>query len=49
VNNALVENIKKQFDHAERKQMIFELMGSEFVQANFPHEKYDPNIIVSLL
>ena len=47
VNNNLAEKIKKQFDYPERKQMIFELMGHDFVQMYFPQEKYNPALIVS--
>ena len=48
VNSKLAEKIKKQFDYPERKQMIFELMGREFVQVYFPQEKYNPTMIVSV-
>lgn len=45
--DALAARIGKQFTHPERKQMIFELMGIDFVRKYFPDEPYNPLIIVS--
>jgi hypothetical protein len=45
--DALAQKVAKQFDHPERKQMLFHLLGREFVQHYFPKEQYDPLILVS--
>ena len=45
--DALAKRIEKQFNYLERKQMIFELVGVDFIKHYFPQEQYNPMLIVS--
>lgn len=45
INSRLAERIRKQFNYPERKQMIFELVGPDFVTQYFPNEHVDPQLL----
>ena len=46
--DSVAEKLAQQLQYRERKQMIFEMMGLEFVLKYFSGENYDPDILVSL-
>ena len=46
--DALAKKIEKQLEIPQRQQMIFELMGRDFVSKYFPDRQYDHAILVSI-
>ena len=48
MNDGLAAAVRKQFEVPQRKQIIFELLGQEFVKRYFPGESYDPAIVVGI-
>ena len=44
----LAIKVGKQFDVPERRQMILELLGADFVKKYFNDQPYQPSIIVSI-
>ena len=44
----LADKVRKQFEYTDRKQMIFELLGQDFVRSHFPAEPQRPDLLVSL-
>ena len=40
--------VEKQLTHPKRRQVIFELLGSQFVDRYFPEMENDPNVLVRI-
>lgn len=47
VAEGLAQRVQKQFNHPERREMIFQLLGQNFIKSYFPSEMPNPQLLVN--